>query len=638
MELFQVEISGFKKFKEKATLKTRGKLLAILGPNEAGKSSLLRALNLLDVNNPYDLHERSRGADDKYPIIKATYLLSQEDRDAANINVGVWYEITKYADGERKWAIRPNPPDRSYAHRLKLVAQVTKLSKAAVAFIAETDESLITDTNTLLGHIFRNEKELSAEGQQQLAEIASRWHSVMESGTLQRIKELCANLDAAIKVETAKSQRVSAGEALWDRLPGFVLFGADDRDLKPSYLWTELSAALPKALSNLAKVAELDLPKLIAVATTNPNDPEFDTLMEQANIALERNFQAAWKQSKVSVVLAHREQSLLVQVYNNDRSRTDFGQRSDGLRQFVALRCFTASRETDNFILLIDEVEQHLHYDAQADLVQMLAGQTVASKVIYTTHSLGCLPEDLGNGVRLIIPTAPDSDWSKIENKFWLIRDKEEAAFSPILMGMGASTMAFFPTRAAILVEGPSDSILLPTMFREALGGPAIGVQFVHGLSENGHISLPLLNSTGTRVCYLLDNDGGGRKLAEQLIERNVDRGRVFHLPVSRGDAELEDFLDPALLAEAASSLAKHHLGVEQLVSAPDLPRFGKWDFIVHACEEAGLKALKKVPVAYEILELLDTAPSRHLVDRRHSASFKSFAEKIITKVRERPL
>jgi len=326
-----------------------------------------------------------------------------------------------------------------------------------------------------------------------------------------------------------------------------------------------------------------------------------------------------------------------VQVYNNDRTRTDFAQRSDGLRQFVALRCFTASRETDNFILLIDEVEQHLHYDAQADLVQMLAGQTVASKVIYTTHSLGCLPEDLGNGVRLIIPTAPDSDWSKIENKFWLVRDKEEAAFSPILMGMGASTMAFFPTRAAILVEGPSDSILLPTMFREALGESSIGVQFVHGLSENGHLSLPLLNSTGTRVCYLLDNDGGGRKLAGQLIERKVDLERVFHLPNSKGDAELEDFLDPALLAEAASSLARQHLEIEQLVSAANLPKFGKWDFIVQACEKAGVKALKKVPVAYEILELLDTTPSRQVVDQRHFASFKSIAEKIIARVQERP-
>ncbi len=49
MELFQVDISGFRKFKERTVLKTRGKVLAILGANEAGKSSLLKALIRLNV-------------------------------------------------------------------------------------------------------------------------------------------------------------------------------------------------------------------------------------------------------------------------------------------------------------------------------------------------------------------------------------------------------------------------------------------------------------------------------------------------------------------------------------------------------------------------------------------------------------
>ena len=87
MELFQVEIVGFKKFKDKMTLKTRGKLLAILGPNEAGKSSLLKSLERLDDNDEFQTTERSRGANDKNPSIKATYLLSQEDCDAADLRV-----------------------------------------------------------------------------------------------------------------------------------------------------------------------------------------------------------------------------------------------------------------------------------------------------------------------------------------------------------------------------------------------------------------------------------------------------------------------------------------------------------------------------------------------------------------------
>jgi predicted ATP-dependent endonuclease of OLD family len=636
MELFQVEITGFRKFKEKASLKTRGKLLAILGPNEAGKSSLLRALERLDDNTSFEANERSRGLNPNATTIKATYLLSAEDREAVGLTVGTWYDITKHSNGERKWTIRPTPPDRDYGHRQKLIAAVNRLTKNEQALLAEEDEQLLVDTKESFGRIFRSEKDLSEEHKQELSEIASRWREASGSDRPEKFDRIGDSLATTIRLETEESKRTVAGRALWDRLPEFLLFGEDDRDLRPSYLWTDLATSTPTALENLAKVAELDLAKLISVATTNPNDPEFDTLMERANSALERNFQAAWNQSEVAVVLAHREQSLLIQVYNNDRARTDFAQRSDGLRQFVALRCFTAARESENFILLIDEAEQHLHYDAQADLVQMLAGQTVASKVIYTTHSVGCLPEDLGNGVRLVMPVAKNSDWSKIENKFWSTREKDEAAFSPILMAMGASTMAFFPTRAAVLVEGPSDTILLPTMLREALDRTSLGVQFVHGLSEDGHVSLPLLNSTGTTVCYLLDNDGGGRKLAGQLIKRGVNPTRLFYLPKTRTDAELEDFVDSQLLAEAASNVARQHLGVDSLIASADLPKFGKWDAIIQKCQQAAVKPLEKVPVAYEVLELLYASPERRVVSKQHLASFKTLAERLLKKVQER--
>lgn len=636
MELFQVEITGFRKFKEKATLKTRGKLLAVLGPNEAGKSSLLRALEHLGDDARFEVNERSKGTNANATTLKATYLLSAEDREAVGLTVGTWYDITKYSSGERKWTIRPTPPDRDYGHRQKLVAAVNRLTKKDQALLAQEDEQLLADTKESFGRIFRSEKDLSEEYKQELSEIASRWREASSSDLPEKFVQISDTLAAAVGLEKQESKRIVAGRALLDRLPEFLLFGEDDRDLRPSYLWTDLATSTPTALKNLAKVAELDLAKLISVATTNPNDPEFDTLMERANSALERNFQAAWNQSDVAIVLAHREQSLLIQVYNNDRARTDFAQRSDGLRQFVALRCFTAARESENFVLLIDEAEQHLHYDAQADLVQMLAGQTVASKVIYTTHSVGCLPEDLGNGVRLVMPAAKNSDWSKIENKFWSTREKDEAAFSPILMGMGASTMAFFPTRAAVLVEGPSDTILLPTMLREVLNRISLGVQFVHGLSEDGHVSLPLLNSTGTTVCYLLDNDGGGRKLGEQLKKRGVDPTRLFHLPKTQSDAELEDFVDPQLLAEAASNVARQHLGVESLITAADLPKFGKWDAILQRCQQLNVKQLDKVPVAYEVLELLSANPERAIVSKQHAKSFTTLTGKLLEKVQDR--
>jgi predicted ATP-dependent endonuclease of OLD family len=632
MELFQVDVAGYRKFRDRARLKARGKLIAILGANEAGKSSLLRAIERLGDGEPYLPHEKSRSLEAVETSIVARFSLSDEDRELAGVPKAIWYDVHKWPDGRRAWSIEPRPDDRDYSLRKRLVSAMAVISgkEKAVAYLSEKDAELVSETSAFFSDFGDTERDLTETELETLSALAGRWGSAIENDTPKYLRSFAENLRDAIPIESAESVNIKGGNILWKRLPDFLFFGANDRDLKSSYSWADLQEEIPHALKNLARVAELDLEKLIEIREADHDDPRIDTMWERANQVLEQKFQNAWKQSSLSVVLGYRNESLLVQVYNNERERTDFSQRSDGLRQFVALRCFTVARESDNFILLIDEAEQHLHYDAQADLVQMLASQTVASKVIYTTHSVGCLPEDLGNGVRLVEPTARASDWSKIENKFWSNKQPDEAAFSPILMGMGASTMAFFPTRSAVLVEGPADTILLPTMFRESLDAGNLGIQFVHGLSEDSRMHLPLLNSTGRQVCYLLDDDDGGRKLKSDLEERRVDASKVFQLKRRGGDCELEDFIDPSLLAEAVNLLGGQHLGIAELVKRTSMPKFGKWDRIEEACNAAKVPVLSKVEVAYTVLDLLDSDPTRNILDKSLKKSFGAIVEKVL--------
>jgi AAA15 family ATPase/GTPase len=53
VEFYQIDVAGYRKFRSPARFKTRGKIVAILGSNEAGKSSLLSAIERLNDNDEF---------------------------------------------------------------------------------------------------------------------------------------------------------------------------------------------------------------------------------------------------------------------------------------------------------------------------------------------------------------------------------------------------------------------------------------------------------------------------------------------------------------------------------------------------------------------------------------------------------
>jgi AAA domain, putative AbiEii toxin, Type IV TA system len=134
-----------------------------------------------------------------------------------------------------------------------------------------------------------------------------------------------------------------------------------------------------------------------------------------------------------------------------ERDFIGFTEHSDGLKAFVALRAFVARAAIEDDdqvkpIVLVDEADRHLHYDAQADLVTVFEEQDEAAQVIYTTHSAGCLPRDLGLGIRAIVPKVSEvdgeirqGDHSEAINRFWT----KGPGFSPLLLAMGAGAFAF---------------------------------------------------------------------------------------------------------------------------------------------------------------------------------------------------
>ena len=293
--------------------------------------------------------------------------------------------------------------------------------------------------------------------------------------------EKLANL---VERESLPEPDGEARRILADRAPRFLLFDDANRILAPAY---DINVEPSQALMNLLTLANLDITDLRGAIGAG-DQSRVEEIEDLANETLKRRFNEAWNQSRILVRLRVDGTQLHVLASNRPGNYLSITERSDGLRQFVALFAYV-ERYNDRSvkpILLIDEAENHLHYDAQADLVRVFAKQTSASKIIYTTHSAGCLPQDLGNGVRMIEPTGSDDEpreeWvrSRIRNWFWT----EGPGFAPLLIGMGASALAFSAARRALMVEGVVDAMLLPTLFREATGEDDLDFQVAPSLAE----------------------------------------------------------------------------------------------------------------------------------------------------------
>lgn len=632
MELQSVILKGFRRFAEATELRTNGKLVALLGPNEAGKTSLLKAISQIGTSTPVAKTDYSRAAqiapDDI--VISARFRLDDDDLIAASLDQSTWYTLDKKASGKQIHRMEPAVRERDISHRSKLSASLSKVRKNNKLWgrLIESNSDILELFDKVTETLTASDETLNGDAVDEMEKLREAVRDAPETADPAYFRDLPARLLEAIEAEQAPTPSENAFSVIFKRVPKFLLFSNDDRLLNGSYSFEELKTSIPPALANLAKVAGLAIHELIS-ALEEEDTPKVARLKLQANEALKTQFSENWSQSGVHVAFEVLNDELQVLVQEEGYNFTKLAERSDGLRQFVALQAFTTCERVENPVLLIDEAEMRLHYDAQADLIQMLSKQSVSPKIIYTTHSAGCLPEDLGNGVRLVdyaihVSGAPIST---VRNHFW---NRDGGGLEPLLFGMGAATLAFFPIRRALLTEGESDMLLLPTMFRECFETTSLDFQVVPGLSKTSGINLPILARNGTGIAFILDNDTGGRQIRNKILEASFEDSSIFFLKGSaHADFQLEDFIDPKLLSLGA------HVALSDLApSKPPIPSssFRSNDRLKLIAKHYGLAKPSDVPktrIAYAVLDHVTAHPERSVIDPQKKQIFDRIARNI---------
>ena len=605
MRLVWLELWRFRRFQH-ARVNLDAPVIALVGPNEAGKSTLLDALVAVGRSGEFHPRDITSGLQPQGRVLEATFLLDENDREALRDVVPEalkvrWYRVWRDASGELHRATVPPVP---WTGKAAARARKSLIKLRGLKWAESVDDELLDRLNMVISWIPEDEPREYSE--QELSEIEHLGTTLRDiegknlPATLQLTHEAIARM---IADETQPRPQETALALLGERTPEILDFAESDRTINTTYNLQDPSS-WTNGIRNLAYLGGFDLRRLAEAAVGGGLPETRESILRRANRQLDKLFSVKWSQSKLTVHLTVQGATLEIYVASDDGGLYRWEERSDGLRTYLALIAFLSSKDlTTPPVLVCDEAESHLHWDAQADLINVLYDQDMASQVVYTTHSPGCLPHDLGHGVRAVCPTGPDR--SRIESWIWATA----AGLRPMLYHMGASSAALTPHRHAVATEGVADFILLPSLLREATGEAALPYQVVPGLAQLSSDGFRTIDSESDKMVYLTDGDEGGRKILSLLHRSGIPDTRTFSLP---SEVALEELVSSETLAAAVRE-ELHRSGHQP--SAPlTFPTTGRAAYLDQWCKEAGVEPPMKRAVSCRVLDL--TARHPH-ADRR---------------------
>jgi hypothetical protein len=188
-----------------------------------------------------------------------------------------------------------------------------------------------------------------------------------------------------------------------------------------------------------------------------------------------------------------------------------------------------------------------------------------------------------------------------VRQNFW---QDEHPGLGALLMAMGASSLVYVTLRPAIIAEGGSDLILLPSLFREAIARDWLGFAVVPGASTTPPEHIAGLGLQGVKTIWVLDADDGGRARRDYLVGVGVPEDRVVLL-TDEGNLEIEDLVAPDVYVLAVQDYLKD-VGATDEFDDSDLPddTCRRHDAVEAWCDARQIRKPSKIAVANKVIGL----------------------------------
>jgi len=595
MKLTQATILNYKTIASETNLDVDGRITALLGKSEAGKTNVLEAINSVFTEQPYSDDQRC----------------SWGERPRAE-DIVVWLTLTLETDD----AEMLDPTGSVLA-----AGQIVRVGRRRNGeLVSETDagmrlESQMSDD---LRRMLSRLRSRCRSIPRALAELAPRYGWPPETG--KNIDQLADSLvsvlrpresqedegmalDEAQQIATAmreemvtlrKELGVPELEGLQRRATWLL---KDVKESKKKNAWEAVSlppfdidvleAALPyvqyvpsaekayitdrEAVTQLKEKPQeyplhvnlLKLGGLTASDLTINNPTDLHRRLYRAEQQSSAALSQVWSQEPVEVHLNVTEDKLGIELRGPEGHYGRPGQRSEGFLWFLSfyLRYLAPAtregKEPRHRILLLDEPGLHLHASAQQDLLKLLEDAAHTTQIIYTTHSPFMVNKNYPYRIREV-RKGNETEGTRINNTPY--HSRQGLAWEPVRTAIGVTAgNSLFIAGQNLVVEGISDQILLAALSQRltrksgkvGLDLDAVAISPADGAQS----AVPLAHfcaSSCENTVVLLDADDEGEKAKKRLMKAKVFPENKILTVADAADAKtMEDLVDEALYHQA---------------------------------------------------------------------------------------
>lgn len=551
--LSKVIIKNFLSIKEEQTIKINKDFTSIIGKNESGKSTVLKAIDKL---NGYGIKNEEKNVElrSEESFIKGLFMLNEEKINYINSDyeenndLGFYSLPNEYGNLYYQIEIRENEDAKYYT----------------LYYLDENNKYIPISPSIYLTRIVDYIKSLDKafELNKEQKEALSKLYKLPEADIKKCIDTEFTTLgfpDEIIEELKKVSSQISPKKWI-NLLPeyNFIYFSSFDSILKDNVLFSELKTN--KQAGNILGISGIDIDELSHAYEEN-DEQILEDLGTQCIEIVSKKFKKIFQQTdtefkiKIRFGSAKKDISFFTQDKTSGNKTISLSKRSDGFKWYLSLYLTLydyLNNDSDiNYILLLDEPNLYLHPGAQKNLLfNVFKNEFTDTQIIYTTHSPYMIDSDNSYSIRIIEKDKQTLIYnSSQEYAEKNIKLKDVDTLTPLLTALEldiSNSLVLNSGDILVTVEGIQDVYILKAMLEITKNVSKFSkVKFVPGI---GASKVPYLYSylygMGYNVYALFDNDKSGRNAISDIINGDEEDERANKLLMYNLDKDTEtDFL-----------------------------------------------------------------------------------------------